>query len=339
MVTSYRGKQVVITGGLGFLGSNLAIRLVEVGADVTIIDSLDAGCGANVFNIAPICRNVRVISAGIGDILEFPDALRGAEIVFNLAGDVSHSRSMEDPGRDLELNVRAQLQFLWGCRELCPKARIVYAGTRQVYGQSEYLPVDETHPIQPVDFNGVHKFAATQYHLLLSRRGDLDCIVLRLSNVYGPRMALRLPHQGFLCVYLRRALEGEPILIYSEGDSLRDPVYVDDVVDAFLRAGAVSQPQNRTYNIGGSEALSIARIAALAARLGGGSQVQRVPFPEELRRIDVGSYYSDTRRARRDLGWRPAMLLEDGFRETLAYFRQHQEHYLPVLAAAAASAR
>lgn len=330
MISEYRGRAVLITGGLGFIGSNLATKLAQAGADVTIIDSIESGCGANFYNIASVRQKVRVVCADIGDILSCAQALQGAEFIFNLAGDVSHSRSMQDPERDLALNAQSQLRFLLGCRERCPNARVVYAGTRQVYGQHERLPVDEDHPIHPVDFNGVHKFAATQYHLLLSRRGDLDCVVLRLSNVYGPRMALHLPQQGFLGVYFRNAVEGQPILIYGPGDQLRDPVHADDVVDAILRAGAATEPRHRIYNIGGSEALPIAEIAAITARLGGRSELRHIPFPDELRGIDIGSYFSDTGRARSDLGWEPKMCFEDGVRQTLGYFRQHLPHYLPL---------
>src|SRR5689334_8319670 len=225
-ISAYQNRRVLITGGLGFIGSNLAIRLVEAGARVTVVDSMLSGCGANLFNIAPISSNIAVVRADIGQAEEFVTALAQAEIIFNLAGEISHSSSMEQPERDLDINVVAQLRFLLACREYCPGSRIVYAGTRQLYGKPLYLPVDERHPIQPVDFNGVHKFAATQYHLLLTNLGDLDSVVLRLSNVYGPRMALHLPQQGFLSVFLKRALEGQPITVFGDGSQLRDPVHV-----------------------------------------------------------------------------------------------------------------
>jgi UDP-glucose 4-epimerase len=269
-----------------------------------------------------------VIVSNVGSTDQFARVLPGVDFVFNLAGEISHCRSMEDPERDLALNTTAQLRFLLACREHCAGARIVYASTRQVYGQHERLPVDECHPIQPLDFNGVHKNAATQYHLLLTRRGDLNCLVLRLSNVYGPRMALHLPHQGFLGVYFRMALTGEPILVYGEGEQLRDPVHVKDVVDAFLRAGAARDTRHRIFNIGGSQALSLREIAGMMASSSRGSHVLHVPFSEELRRMEVGSYVSDTRRAQRELGWMPGVLFEDGVRDALAYFREHSEHYL-----------
>ncbi len=327
-MNDYRGKRVILTGGLGFIGSNLAIRLVEAGAGVTIIDSSVPGCGANLFNIAPIASAINVIDSCIGDVERFTSALKDADAVFNLAGEISHSRSMEDPERDLYLNTVTQLRFLLACRANCPGARILYASTRQIYGKPVYLPVDEKHPVQPIDFNGVHKCAATQYHLLLARRGDLDCRVLRLSNVYGPRMALHLPQQGFLGVYIARALTGEPILVYGGGEQLRDPVHVDDVVEAFLRAGLAPDMEPRVFNVGGPHPLTLSEIAAAAARQSGRSPIHHLPFPESLTRMDIGSYVTDLTRMQRELAWAPGIEFEDGLRSTLAYYRGNSDRYL-----------
>jgi nucleoside-diphosphate-sugar epimerase len=290
------------------------------------------GCGANPFNIAPAASNIRVIEACVGDVERLIPALKEAWVVFNLAGEISHSRSMEDPERDLYLNTVTQLRFLMACRAHCPGARILYASTRQIYGKPVYLPVDEQHPVQPIDFNGVHKCAATQYHLLFARRGDLDCCVLRLSNVYGPRMALHLPHQGFLGVYAARALSAEPIAVYGDGTQVRDPLHVDDAVNAFLAVGAAPALKSRVFNVGGPHAITLAEIAAVASREGGQSPVHYLPFPEHLLRTDIGSYRSDFSRLREELGWNPRIAFAEGFRDTLAYFREHREHYLGLAA-------
>lgn len=327
-VSEYRNQRVLVTGGLGFIGSNLTIRLAEAGARVTVVDPMLPGCGANLFNVAPVESEIRIIAADVGRAEDFSAQLADTQVIFNLAGEISHSRSMEQPDRDLEINTLSHLRFLLACRKHCPAARIVYAGTRQVYGKPEYLPVDENHPIHPVDFNGVHKYAAMQYHLLLARRGDLDCMVLRLSNVYGPRMALHLPQQGFLGVYLRNALEGKPILVFGDGSQLRDPAYVDDVVDAFLLAGAAPRLESRMFNIGGPQAVCLGEVAATVARLGGASTVEAVPFPDESRRTDIGSYCSDTTRVERELLWKPRVWLHEGVETTLRFYRRHRDHYL-----------
>jgi UDP-glucose 4-epimerase len=323
----FEGQRVVVTGGLGFIGSNLAIRLAEAGAKVTIIDSSVPGCGANPFNIAPVAARVDIIGQDIGARSAFESILRETRLIFNLAGEISHSRSMEEPERDLHLNALSQLRFLQACQTHCPRARIVYASTRQVYGKPDWLPVSEQHSIQPLDFNGVHKHAAAQYHLLLARRGDLDCVVLLLSNVFGPRMALHLPYQGFLGAYLRRALDGEPIPLYGDGTQLRDPLHVDDAVEAFLRAGASSSFQSRIFNVGGPEALTLRQIAEIVSAESGTGVVRLLPFPEHLRQIDIGSYVSDTSRIHRELGWRSKISFRAGIRSSLAYYRKHLDVY------------
>jgi UDP-glucose 4-epimerase len=326
----YHGKRTIITGGLGFIGSNLAIRLAALGAEVTIIDSELPDCGGNRFNLHPFETEIDWIKADIGATERFSNSLRGADFVFNLAGEISHSRSMTEPERDLNLNTIAQLRFLTACRSLCPAARIVYASTRQVYGKPLYLPVDENHEIQPVDFNGVHKYAASQYHLLMASRGDLDCAILRLSNVYGPRMALRLPQQGFLGVYLRRALDGVPIQIFGDGMQLRDPIHVEDVVRAFLATGSARSLASRVFNVGGPRPLALRHIAETVARIGGNKRttLEMVPFPEHLRKLDIGSYYTDNSRLKSELGIEPQIEFECGVRETLAYYHEHKRHYL-----------
>ena len=266
---SYSGLRTVVTGGLGFIGSNLAIRLAELGAEVTIIDPLLEGCGGNVYNIAPVAQKVHVIEADISDTHVFRHDLRKADVIFNLAGEISHIHSMQFPERDLQVNTIAQLRFVLACRQEAPSARIVYAGTRQVYGAPIYLPVDEEHPVNPIDFNGVHKYAATQYHLMLTHAGVLDAAVIRLTNVYGPRMALDVACQGFLSTFIRRMVLKQTIEVFGDGAQLRDPMYVDDAVDVFLALGLKRNLESRTFNAGGPEVHSLSSIAEIAARLAG----------------------------------------------------------------------
>jgi nucleoside-diphosphate-sugar epimerase len=325
---SYRNKKVLITGGLGFIGSNLGIRLVEAGARVTIVDSSVPGCGANPYNIAPVHQHVKVLPHPICEPGKFADEIRASQVIFNLAGEISHVHSMDFPERDMQINAVEQLQFLEACRSLAPGVRIVYASTRQVYGVPKYLPVDESHPVHPIDFNGAHKHVATTYHLLYSSLGEIDAAALMLTNVYGPRMALSVPCQGFLSAFLRRLLLGEPLEVYGDGQQLRDPVYVDDAVEAFLRAGEATPLRSRVYNVGGPEAISLLEIAEIASRVAGGGAVQTGPFPEAQKVIDIGSYYTDSSRIRAELGWAPRVHFEDGIGRTLAYYRQELIHYL-----------
>lgn len=323
----YKGKQVLITGGLGFIGSNLALRLVELGAKVAIVDSLEPGCGANPHNIEPIQGACTVIEADIGDEAVLRRVLENTEIVFNLAGEVSHIHSMLTPERDLAINTVAQLHFLRLCVRARPGIRIVYAGTRQVYGPALELPVSEDHPANPLDFNGIHKLAASSYHLLFRRLGLLDAVVLRLSNVYGPRMALGVSCQGVLSFFVRRAVMGEALEVFGEGRQLRDPLYVDDGVEAFLLAGAARELKRGDYNVGGAEPLSLRAIAeAIAAEWG--CPVRERPFPEDRKQIEIGSIYTDTTRIRQDLGWRPQVRFAEGIRRTRAFYGEHGRYYL-----------
>lgn len=325
---NFQGRRAIVTGGLGFIGSNLAIRLVEAGAEVIIIDPVIQGCGGNEFNVAPLAGRVDILPYSIGETARLRTALQSCDVIFNLAGEISHIHSMVLPERDLQLNTLDQLRFVQACAEHAPRRRIIYAGTRQVYGVPEYLPVDERHPVNPVDFNGVHKYAATQYHLMLSRTGQIDAAVLRLTNVYGPRMALDVPCQGFLSTYLRRALTGQTLEIYGDGRQLRDPVFVDDVVEAMLRVASEPVLKQRAYNVGGPEALPLGRIAALTAAAAGAPAPVFREFPAERKGIDIGSYYTDSTLMREHFGWRPEVQYEEGIARTLAYYREHLGRYL-----------
>lgn len=286
------------------------------------------GCGANWHNIAAAGGDVRVILADIADAASFAAEIRGCSVIFNLAGEVSHIHSMRRPCRDAALNSTAQLRFLEECSRQAPGVRVVYAGTRQIYGAPRYLPVDESHPVQPVDFNGIHKFSATAYHLLWSAMGRIDGRVLCLTNVYGPRMALGLTCQGFLGNFVRRALLRQPIEVFGDGRQLRDPVYVDDAVGAFLLAGASQAPQSRLWNVGGGATLPLAQIACIMSAAVGMAGPVFEPFPEEQKSIDIGSYSSDSTLIRTELGWQPAVAFEQGVCQTLEYFEREFLHYL-----------
>lgn len=320
-LSQYKGLPVMVTGGLGFIGSNLALALEALGAVVTVVDSLVPGCGANRANLDG--SQIRLIEADLSEPGRFEDAIREAKVVFNLAGEISHIHSMEYPERDLQINTISQLRFLDACRRLNRGVRVVYAGTRQVFGRPKYLPVDEVHPIRPVDYNGVHKYAATMYHLMMSDLGDLDAIVLRLTNVYGPRMSLNVAGQGFLGVFVRKALLGEAISVFGEGEQLRDPVYVDDVVEAFLLAGLAEGLAERECNIGGMEAISLSDIAVALS-----GQVEKIHFPEHLKAIDIGSYFTDSSRAATILRWKPHTSFAEGAAKTLAFYRANLSSYL-----------
>jgi len=324
----YRGRRVMVTGGLGFIGSNLVHQLVHAGADILIVDALNPDYGGNLFNIHGLEDRVRVRISDVRDETSMDVLVQDREIIFNLAGQVSHIDSMRDPQTDLEINCRAQLTILEACRKHSPNVRVVFAGTRQVYGRPERLPVDERHLVRPADINGVNKAAGEYYHLLYNNVFGVRACSLRLTNVYGPRQLIRHSRQGFIGWFIRLAIEGAEIQIFGDGSQLRDFVYVDDAADAFLRAGATDVANGEVFNVGGDEPISHRELAALLIEIAGAGSLRFVEWPPDKKRIDIGSFYSDSTKFRRAVGWKPCVDLREGLRRTIAYYRQHFEHYV-----------
>lgn len=324
----YRGRPVLITGGLGFIGSNLAHRLVALGADVLIVDSLIPDYGGNRFNISGIESRVTVDTSDVRDADAMRRLVVGREVIFNLAGQVSHIDSMRDPQTDLDINCRSQLTILEACRRHNPSTKVVYAGTRQIYGKPERLPVDETHLVRPTDINGINKAAGEQYHLVYNDVFGVRACSLRLTNVYGPRQLIRHNRQGFIGWFIRLAVEGGEIQIYGDGSQLRDFVYVDDVVDAFLRAGATDAVNGGVFNVGSPDAVSHRDLVTMLLDEAGQGSVKFIDWPEEKRRIDIGSFYSDSSRFTHTTGWSQTVPLRDGLRRTLDFYRAHFAEYV-----------
>jgi UDP-glucose 4-epimerase len=322
-----KGRSVLITGGLGFIGSNLARRLVACGAKVLLVDSLVPEYGGNLFNIAGIEDRVKVNISDVRDRYSLKYLVRGQDFIFNLAGQTSHLDSMEDPETDLAINCAAQLSILETCRKHCPGVKLVFASTRQIYGKPEYLPVDEEHPLNPVDVNGINKMAAEFYHTLYSNVHGLKACVLRLTNTIGPRMRVRDARQTFVGVWIRQLLEGMPIDVW-EGQQLRDFTYVDDVVDAMLAAALSTEGDGKVFNLGGEPAISLRDLAAMMIELNGAGTFNVRTFPADRKKIDIGDYYSDYRRIRAALGWEPRTPLRDAIARTLEFYRANIQHYV-----------
>lgn len=324
----FQNRPVLITGGLGFIGSNLAIRLVKMGARVLLVDSLIPKYGGNLFNIAPIEDQVRVNIADIRDEHGLRYLVKGQEIIFNLAGQVSHTDSMTDPYTDLEINARSQLSLLEACRHGNPEAKIVFASTRQIYGRPDYLPVDERHPLRPTDVNGINKLAGEWYHIVYHNVYNLRTVSLRLTNTYGPRMRVKDARQTFIGWWLRQLLEGQTLQIFGDGHQVRDFNYVDDVVDALLLAAVNDVANGQIYNLGGSDPINLLNLAQLLVELNGGGNYEVIPFPEGRKRIDIGDFYGDYRKIHSKLGWQPTIPLREGLRRTLEYYREHLPRYI-----------
>jgi UDP-glucose 4-epimerase len=323
----YSGIPVLITGGLGFIGSNLARRLVGAGAKVTIVDSLIPGQGGLLFNIAGIEDRVKLSRSDLRDGEAMNDLVRGQAVLFNLAGQASHEDSMRNPYPDLDINCRAQVSILEACKARNPGIKIVCASTRQIYGRPVRLPVDESHPLHPVDVNGINKIAGEWYHRLYGRVFGMRVCVLRLTNTIGPRMRVKDARQTFLGIWIRRILEGEPFEVW-DGKQLRDFTYVDDAVDALLAAGRNERADGEVFNVGGDAPVSLKALADTLVGLAGKGSYRTIPFPEERKCIEIGDYYADYSRIRERLGWEPKIPLSEALKKTLAFYRMNLPEYL-----------
>lgn len=324
---AFSDRRVLITGGLGFIGSNLARRLVDLGASVTLVDSLIPEYGGNLFNIAGIEDKVRVNISDVRDEHSMRYLVQGQDYLFNLAGQTSHIDSMQDPYADLEINCRAQLSILEACRKYNPGVKIVFASTRQVYGKPDHLPVDEKHLLRPVDVNGINKMAGEWYHILYNNVHGLRACALRLTNTYGPRMRVKDARQTFLGIWIRLLVEGWPIQVYGDGQQIRDFNYVDDVVEALLLAAVDNRADGQVFNLGADDPINLADLAAMLVELNKQGEYQVVPFPTERKAIDIGDYYADYRRIRSTLGWQPKVMLREGLAQTLVFYQQYGHHY------------
>ena len=324
----YRGRDVMITGGLGFIGSNLARRLVDLDARVLLVDSLIPDYGGNLFNIHGFEDRLTVNVADIRQQSTMNYLVQGREVIFNLAGQVSHIDSMLDPQTDLEINCRSQLTILEACRRHNPAVKVIYAGTRQVYGKPARLPVDEAHLVRPTDINGINKAAGEYYHLVYDHVFGVRACSLRLTNVYGPRQLIKHNRQGFIGWFIRLAVEGREIEIYGDGSQMRDFVYVDDVVEAFLNAGAADAVNGDVFNVGGSEPISHRDLVNLLLEVAGTGSVRYIEWPADKKAIDIGSFYSDSTKFRQAVGWTPATSLREGLARTVTFYRDHLDRYL-----------
>ena len=325
----FAGKRILITGGLGFIGSNLARRLADGGAHLILVDSLIPDYGGNLFNIDGYEQCATVNIADVRDEYSMDYLVQGQDILFNLAGQTSHLDSMRDPYTDLDINVRSQLSILEACRKKNPGIKIVYASTRQFYGKPDYLPVDERHVLHPTDVNGINKMAGEWYHIVYNNVYGIRATSLRLTNTYGPRMRVKDARQTFLGIWLKQVLSGEPIVVYGDGQQLRDFSYVDDVIDALLIAALDARADGQIYNLGSAEPpISLIDLARLLIESNAAGDYRCIPFPPERKAIDIGDYYADFGKIRCELGWTPRIPLAEGLRRSLDYFRQHLPRYL-----------
>lgn len=323
----YDRKRVMVTGGLGFVGSNLALRLVDLGAQVLLVDSMVPETGSNRANIAEFEDRVSTRIVDVRDVLAIERLVEGQDVIFNLAGQVSHLDSMHDPFTDLDINCRAQLSLLEACRRRNPGVKVVFASTRQIYGPPDYVPVDEKHLLHPTDVNGINKMAGEWYHILYNNVYGLRACSLRLTNTYGPRMLVKNNRQTAIGWFIRQILDDEEVQLFGDGLQLRDFSFVEDTCDAFLKAGASDVANGQVFNLGGDEPISLRDLLDLMIEVAGRGSYRLVPFPPERKAIDIGSVYADYSKITRALGWTPTVDMREGLERTMSFYRDHRAEY------------
>ena len=328
MSISISNKKILITGGLGFIGSNLACRLVKHGNTITVVDSLIPEYGGNLRNIYDIQDKITVSLSDVRDVAAINNLIKGHDYLFNLAGQTSHLDSMLDPITDLDINAKAQLSILEACRKNNPDIRIVFASTRQIYGKPKYLPVDEKHPRHPVDVNGINKIAGEQYHILYQEVNGIASSVLRLTNTYGPRMRIKDARQTFLGIWIRNLLEGKTIQVFGDGKQRRDYNYIEDVLDALLITATKEEAVGKVYNLGAPNPLSLEDTAKIMCLEIEGSDYQMIAFPEDRKVIDVGDFICDYSAFCNQFGWEPKVNFEEGIQRSINYFKKEIKHYI-----------
>jgi nucleoside-diphosphate-sugar epimerase len=302
--------------------------LVQQGNTITVVDSLIPEYGGNLRNLHDIKDKITVSLSDVRDVASINDLIKWHDFLFNLAGQTSHLDSMQDPITDLDINAKAQLSILEACRKYNPGIRIVFASTRQIYGKPKYFPVDEKHPLHPVDVNGINKIAGEQYHILYQEVYGIASSVLRLTNTYGPRMRIKDARQTFLGIWIRNLLQGKPIQVFGDGKQRRDYNYVEDVLDALLIAATEKNAVGKVYNLGAPDPLSLEDTAKIMCQEIEGGDYQMIPFPEDRKAIDVGDFICDYSAFRNQFGWEPKVSFEDGIQRSVEYFRKEIEHYI-----------
>lgn len=322
-------ETVLITGGAGFIGSNLAHELVKQDVNVRILDSFSDEYGANHKNLSEIEQQIRVIRGDVCDNNLVSDLVSDVDVVFHLAAQLSRTISMEQPQTDIKTNCQGTITVLEAVRQHNPTAKVIYTGSQAVFGKPAELPLTETTPTDPIDIYGTNKLAAEQYCKNYSRSHDLFTTTLRLTNVYGPRSQLSNPNYGVINNFINAALQGEPLTVFEPGTMKRDPIFVSDVVEALLRAADCKEANGESFVIGSGSPVTIKELANHIVDISGNGIVETTPWPEEWERIKVGDIYVDPEKASKLLDWTATTDLNTGLERTLDYSESHRDAYLP----------
>lgn len=324
---TFEGKRVLITGGLGFIGSNLAIRLVQEGAQVTLVDNMIPRQGGNLFNISPIADKVHVNFSDVRNQLSVDHLVQGQEYIFHLAGQVNHVESVRNPIQDLDINCRGTLVLLEACRRFNRDARIIFSGTRGEYGASVHLPVDENHPTNPKGIYAVTNLTAEKMILVYHDIHKLQGVCLRITNTYGERHQMQHDEFGVMNWFIRKAMDGETIPVFGDGMILRDFLYVGDLVECFLMVATYPQAYGEVFNVGTGVPISFIDVARKIVDIAGNGRVDFTEFTPERKEVEPGDYYTDISKIKGVAGWEPTISLDEGIKRTIAFYQKHKERY------------
>jgi UDP-glucose 4-epimerase len=324
---AFAGRKALVTGGMGFIGSNLAIELARAGAEVTVVDAMIPGYGGNLFNVAPVRDAVTLNFADIRDANTMNYLIRGQDFVFHLAGQVDHVLSLTDPFPDIDMNIRGTAVVMEACKKHNPGARVIYTGTRGQYGPAVKLPVDETAPTSPKGIYEISRLSAEKIVQVYHDIHGVRSVLLRLTNVYGERAQMRHSRYGVVNWFVRLAIDGDAIQVFGDGSILRDYLYVGDCVRALLQCAASDAAYGEVFNVGVDRPTTFVELAETLIAVAGSGSWQFAPFSPERKAQEPGDYYSDIGKIRRLVGWSPTVGLEEGLRRTVDYYRRHRSEY------------
>lgn len=325
--TEFEDKNVLITGGAGFIGSNLAHELVKLKANVEVFDCLLPSQGGNIYNLDGITNKIKLKIADVRDKNAVVESVKNKDLIFNLASQTGHMGSVLDPLTDLDINCRGSLTLLEACKKHNPNVKIIYSGTRGQYGKIIYNPVDEKHPTNPTDPNGVSKLSAEKYHILFYNIHGVKTTSLRLTNTYGQRQQMKDPDLGFVNWFIRLAMDNKEIKIFGDGKIKRDLNHVDDVVRALLMVSLSKKSNGEIFNLGCGTPISIIDLTKLIIKKVGSGSFKLTPYPKERGKIEIGGYVADISKIKKMVGWLPKTPLEEGLEKTIEFYRKNKPKY------------
>ena len=324
---AFQGKRVLVTGGLGFIGSNLSARLMELGARVTIVDNMMPRLGGNLFNVKEIMDHIQINFSDVRDEHSMDYLVKDQDFIFHLAGQVNHVDSIRNPIQDLDINCRGTLVLLESCRKYNREVKVIFSGTRGEYGASVKLPVAEDHPTNPKGIYAVTNLSAEKMVLVYDDVHKISGICLRITNTYGPRHQMAHDEYGVLNWFIRKAIDNELIPVFGNGHILRDFLYVDDLVECFLQVAICPSAYGEVFNVGTGIPISFIDLAKKIVKVADSGKVAFTEFTKERKEVEPGDYYTDISKIRKVVGWTPKTDLSEGLKKTIEFYRKHKKEY------------